>query len=307
MLDWTALRDFLSVVESGSLSAAAKRLRVSQPTVSRRIAALEAALNARLFNRTPRGLELTDAGETILRHTQSMEREALSAERAVTGSDTGLDGTVRVSMTGGLGVEWLTAELAAFRKRYEGIRLEVVIDNAPVNLLRREADIAVRLFRPEQADLIARRVGRNVVGLFANTEYLDARGRPQTVADLAGHDIVGFDEAFAQMGQARWLESNVGQEQIALRSNSLLAQLAAVRAGIGIGAVSCLIGRRDPRLERVIPNLDVIEQEIWLVTHGDLRRSARIRAAFDYLAEVIIAHRDELADQTPTAPQAKTG
>lgn len=298
MLDWTALRDFLAVAEAGSLSAAAKRLRVSQPTVSRRIAALETDLEARLFNRTPRGLELTEAGETILEHARRMDQEALAVARAATGTDSGLEGTVRLSATEGIGVEWLTRELSAFRDAYPGIRVELLIDNAAANLLRREADIAVRLFRPQQADLIARRVGHHVLGLFAAAEYLARRGTPARVEELAAHDIVGYDESIGHVAQAKWLLRHVSAEQLVFRSNSLLSQLQATRAGIGIGTHSALIGNRDPGLVRVLPEIDVTRQDIWLVTHPDLRRSARIRAMFDFLAELITTHRAELAGET---------
>lgn len=294
MLDWTSLRDFLAVAEAGSLSAAAKGLRVSQPTVSRRIAALEGDLDARLFNRTARGLELTEAGEKILSHARRMNQEAQAVARAATGIDSGLEGTVRFSMTEGIGVEWLTGELAEFRRAYPGIRIEVLIDNAAANLLRREADIAVRLFRPEQANLIARKVGLHAIGLFAAKDYLAKRGTPARIEDLAAHDFIGFDEAYLQMSQARWLAKHVPADRVIYSSNSLLGQLAATRAGLGIGAHSCLIGNRDASLSRVLPEIEAARQEVWLVTHSDLRRSARIRAAFDYFVDVIGRHKAEL-------------
>ncbi|MCG8692544.1 MAG: LysR family transcriptional regulator [Minwuiales bacterium] len=299
MLDWTALRDFLAVAEAGSLSAAAKHLRVSQPTVSRRIAALESGLDARLFNRTPRGLELTEAGEMILDHAKRMDQEAVAVERTASGTDSGLEGTVRLSATEGIGVEWLTGELAGFRDAYPGIRIELVIDNAAVNLLRREADIAVRLFRPQQSDLIAKRVGTHAVRLFAAKSYADRYGIPEKVEDLAKHYIVGFDEAFGHITQAKWLLRHVPADRMVFSSNSLLSQLAAVRAGVGIGSASALVGHRDPNLRPVLPHIDVANQEIWLVTHPDLKRSARIRAAFDYLADLIARNGEELAGGGP--------
>ena len=265
--------------------------------MSRRIAALESELDARLFNRTAHGLELTEAGEKILQHTRRMNQEAQAVARAATGIDSGLEGTVRLSMTEGIGVEWLTGELAGFRAAYPGIRIEVLIDNAAANLLRREADIAVRLFRPEQANLIARKVGLHAIGLFAAKDYLARRGTPSGIDELAQHDFIGFDEAYLQMSQARWLAKHVPADRVVYSSNSLLGQLAATRAGLGIGAHSCLIANRDGALARVLPEIEAARQEVWLVTHSDLRRSARIRAAFDFLVDVIARHKRELLGQ----------
>ena len=174
-LDWTALRDFLAVAETGSLSRAARRLGVSQPTLTRRMAALEERLRTELFRRTPRGVELTEAGESILPAARQMEQEAHAVELAISGRDAALAGLVRVTATEGLGIHWLTPALAEFQLAHPAIEIQLLLQNQVLNLLQREADIAVRLSRPLQSDLVARKVGELAFGLYASREYLDER------------------------------------------------------------------------------------------------------------------------------------
>ena len=300
-LEWTALRDFLAVAESGSLSAAARRLGVSQPTLTRRMAALEERLGAELFLRTPRGLELTEAGEAILEPARHMEQEARAAEVAVTGRDRALAGPVRITATEGLAIDWLTPELASFQKGHPEIEIQFLIRNTNVNLLEREADIAVRLGRPRQADLVARRVGTLAYGLYAEHGYLDARGRPRSDDDLRGHQAVVFDELLRHSQFGTWLERSLGPARIVYRANSIQAQLAAMRAGYGIGAQAPFIASRRAELERVLPERE-LHMEIWLVTHPGLRRSARMRAVYDFLLERFEAERDALAGAVAVEP-----
>ncbi len=295
LLDWTTLRDFLAVAEAGSLSAAARRLGVSQPTLTRRVAALEERFQTQLFHRTTRGLELTEAGESILEPARHMEQDAQAVELAVSGRDRALAGSVRITATEMLGSDWLTPELASFHREHPAIEIQVLIDNANLNLLRREADIALRLGRPRQADLVGRKVGRLVFGLYAARSYLDRAGRPAKSEDLAQHDCVAFDDALRHRGPGSWLEELVARGRIVYRANSVRAQLAAIRAGFGIGGHSSAFADPLPELERVFPDLG-LELELWLVTHAGLRRSARIRAVFDYLAERFTEQRDRFGD-----------
>ncbi len=294
-LDWTTLRDFLAVAEAGSLSAAARRLGVSQPTLTRRIAALEDRFQTQLFHRTTRGLELTEAGESILEPARHMEQDAQAVELAVSGRDRALAGAVRITATEMLGSEWLTPELASFHRQHPAIEIQVLIDNANLDLLRREADIALRLGRPRQADLVGRKVGRLVFGLYAARDYLDRAGRPTRGDDLERHDCVAFDDALRHRGPGSWLEDLVARGRIVYRANSVRAQLAAIRAGFGVGGHSSVFADPLPELARVLPDLG-LELELWLVTHAGLRRSARIRAVFDHLAERFGQQRDRFGD-----------
>jgi DNA-binding transcriptional LysR family regulator len=300
-LDWTSLRDFLAVAETGSLSRAARRLGLSQPTLTRRMAALEERFRTELFRRTARGVELTEAGESLLEPARQMEQEAHAAEVALTGRDSALAGAVRVTATEGLGIHWLTPELAAFQALHPAIEIDVLIQNETVNLLRREADIALRLGRPRQSDLVARKLAVLAFGLYGSTAYLERHGRPARQADLAGHRAVVFDEARQDRGYAPWLEPLLSAGSVAYRTNSLQAQIAAMRAGYGIGAAARFVADRHGELDRVLPELETT-LDVWLVTHAGLRRSARIRAVFDFLAERLAAARPAFAGRVAPPP-----
>src|SRR5262245_58437889 len=300
-LEWTALRDFLVVAETGSLSGAARRLGVSQPTLTRRMAALEARLGAELFLRTPRGLELTDAGEAILGPARQMDEEVRAVEVAVTGRDQALAGSVCITATEGLAIDWLTPELAVFQRTHPEIEIDFLIRNTNVNLLEREADIAVRLGRPQQVDLVARRVGDLAYGLYASSGYLDERGRPRDDDDLRGHQAVVFDQLLRHARLGAWLERSLGAARIVYRANSIQAQLSAMRAGWGIGAQAAFIASRRPELERVLPERSLL-LDIWLVTHPGLRRSARMRAVYEFLLDRFEVARDALAGLEPSDP-----
>lgn len=295
-LSWSALRDFLTVAESGSLSEAARRLGVSQPTLTRRMAALETELEAELFRRSSQGLELTEAGEAVLAPARRMDQEAQALELAVTGSDRALAGTVRITATEGLAVEWLTPSLGTFREAHPHIDLEILVRNTSLNVLRREADIAIRLGRPQQMDLVTRRIGSLVLGLYGSRSYLERAGTPQSHAELAAHQGVAFDERDVYTGAGTWLERSLGGAHVVYRANTLAAQRAAIRAGLGIGGQSCFIADRDPELVRVLPEVEV-RLEIWLVTHPGLKRSARIRAVYDFLVERLLASQELFAPE----------
>jgi len=298
-MDWSALRDFLAVAKTGSLSRAAHDLKISQPTLSRRIAALEEQLSTRLFVRTPRGLLLTDDGEAVLEGARRVEQEALSIERTADASQQTLTGTVRISLTEGLGTAWLPQKLAAFHLQHPGLCVEVLVDNRAVDLVRREADIAVRMFRPTQADLIAKRVGDVVMGLYATKAYMQINGRPETLEDLKNHTLVSFDESMVRNPAVQRLESHFLREKIVHRAGSFLGQLSATRAGIGLGVHDCFLAATDPELERLMPQWFHHRLEVWLVTHPDVRRSARIRAVYDFLCEAFAQDRALLMGEEP--------
>ena len=295
-LNWSSLKDFLAVAQYGSLSEAARHLGVSQPTLTRRMAALEESLRAELFRRSPRGLELTDAGEALLPPARQMQEGAQAAELAVSGRDLALSGLVRITATEGLAVEWLTPALARFRERQPQIEVEIIVRNTALNVLRREADIAIRLGRPRQAELVARRTGDLVLGLYASRAYVEAHGAPETLEELRLHRGIAFDEADVYTGAGGFLERALGGARVVYRANTLGAQLSAIRAGFGIGGQACFIANRDADLLRVLPESEV-RFEIWLVTHPGLRRSARIRAVYDFLAERLTAARPLLAGE----------
>jgi DNA-binding transcriptional LysR family regulator len=304
-LDWSALRDFLAVAKTGSLSRAAQTLNISQPTLSRRIAALEEQLGARLFVRTPRGLLLTDDGEAVLEGARRVETEALAIERKADASQQSLNGLVRISLTEGLGTMWLPGKLAAFHKLHPGLCVEILIDNRAVDLVRREADIAVRMFRPQQPDLIAKHVGDVVMGMYAAKSYLKLHGTPERAEDLKKHTLVGFDESMGGRNPAvQTLESHFERDRIIHRSNSFLGQLSATRSGIGLGVHDCFLADAAPELVRLMPRYFHHKLEVWLVTHPDVRRSARIRAVYDFISAAFAEDRAMLLGEEPVKKAA---
>lgn len=294
-MDWSAVRDFLAVAETGSLSAAARRLKVSQPTLSRRVADLEESLGATLFLRTPKGLLLTETGEGILKDAKDMETVALAIERQADAGRDALEGTVRVSATEGLGVNWLPRQLAAFHERYPRLLIEIHVDNRAVNLVRREADIALRLFRPEQPDLIAKKIGVLAMGLYGSKAYLEKHGSPTKIANLKNHLHVGFDESMTQRSDVQQLEQRFRPENIIHRSNSFIGHIQAASAGIGLAITDCYFGDAHPDLVRVLPRQLSHEMEVWLVTHAEISRAARIRVLFDHIANAFHEDREMFA------------
>ena len=285
-LPWELLHTLLGVLREGSLSGAARVLGLTQPTVGRHIAALEAALGQVLFTRSPTGLLPTEAARALRGHAEQMETAAAALQRAASsrgGAEAG--GTVRVTASEVVGIEVLTPIFAALRERHPGLVLELALSNRVQDLLRREADIAVRMTPPEQGQLIARRVGSIGIGLHARPDYLDRHGRPASLADMADHTLIGFDTVtpFIRAGAGRL--GGISRQSFALRSDSDLAQLALIRAGAGIGVCQLPLARREPLLERVVPDQFNWPLETWVAMHEDLRQNTACRLVFDALVD----------------------
>ena len=288
-MDWTCIQDLVAVADTGSLSGAARRLGVSQPTIGRRIEQLERDLNASLFNRSPKGLVLTDTGEQVLVHAQRMAEEALAVERIASGSNLLLEGVVRVTLTDMLGVKWLPQKLPEFYARYPHLRLEVVVDNRTLDLVRREADIAIRFARPQQLDLVTRQSVMFSYGLYAADTYLRQHAQPVSLRDFRRHSFISYDETVFHIPELKRLEKLVGQSQITHRSTSLNGVLEAVSQGIGIGILGNYQASRVPGLVQIMPDKFNVTFTAWVVTHADIYRKARIRAVFDFLYEKLAA------------------
>ena len=293
-LVWEGIQEFLAVASTGSLSAAARELGVSQPTVGRRIEGLEARLDAPLFLRTPQGLSLTETGEKILQHAEHMSDDALAIERIVTGGQKGLSGSVTISAIEGLGAGWLTGQLGAFYERYPEISIELMMQVQAADLLRREADIAIRFFRPSQLDLVAKRVGSVAFGFYASKDYLRQHPAPKTITDLNAHPFVSPDQEVMRYVEKEVHEMGLRFSHASFRSNSMMALLKATRSGYGIGVHTCIVADRQPDLVRILSNEALFVQEIWLAIHKDLRRSARIRAVLDFLIVLFESNRQAL-------------
>jgi DNA-binding transcriptional LysR family regulator len=278
---WDLYRSLHAVLREGSLSGAARALGLSQPTIGRHVDALEAALGRRLFLRSQRGLVATEAARQMLPYLEALAATSAALRRAVAATEGSVGGTVRITASEIVGVERLPPILAALRRRHPGLELS----NAVEDLLRRDADIAVRMVAPVQEALVARKVGTAELGLYAHAGYLAGRTPPARVGDLAAHDLIGFDRETpalrAFLAGYPWLAA----ANFAFRAGSDLAQLAAVRAGVGIGVCQVGIAARDPALVRVLPADFAPGLPTWVVMHEDLRTTPRVRAAFDLLAE----------------------
>jgi len=282
---WTLYRSGLAVMKEGSLSRAGRVLGLSQPTVGRHIEALEAALGrGRLFTRWQRGLIPTELALAMQPHLQAMALEAEAAARAASGGAGALRGTVRIAASEMVGGEVLPGLLAPLRAQHRGLVLELSLSNLTEDLLRREADIAVRMVRPAQTALVSRNIGTVSLGLYAHRSYAKAHGLPASFAALSDHALIGFDRATPFLeGAARYLAMN--RDAFALRVDNDLAALAAVRAGFGIGAVQNPIAARDAALLPVLPDKVSFDLPIWVVMHEDLKHVRRVRIVFDHLVE----------------------
>lgn len=283
-IDWERQRAFLAVLRTGSLSGAARLLDIAQPTVRRRIAELEAATGAALFTRTPGGLQPTEAGRAVAGHAEAMDHAAAAFVRAASVSAE-VAGRVRISASEIIAVEVLPPILAGLQRAHPGLMIDLSPTNRNEDVLRREADIAVRMVRPTQEALVAQRVGEVPLGLHARRDYLAEHGVPQSIAELAQHRIIGVEHDNAILRGMRAQGWPIDLERFGFRSDHDLAQLAAIRAGLGIGFCQIWLAARDPELVRVLPDTVAVALETWVVTHEDLRGVARIRATFDHLVE----------------------
>ncbi len=291
--DWSSYRTFLAVLEEGSLSGAARRLDLTQPTIARQIDILEVAIGTDLFVRSQRGLSPTEVALDLRPYAETLASTAAALLRQASGAAGEVRGTVRVSASEVVGVEHLPPILTRLRRRYPELVVELVVSNAADDLLQRGADVAVRNFEPTQAALVARRLPSIALGLHARRDYLERRGMPLTLADLANHDLIGFDRETPAIRAIVQRYPTFGRDVYALRADSDLARLAAIRAGYEIGICQVPWPGRDTDLIRVLAREVDIPLAMWVVMHEDLRTSARCRAVFDALVEDLSVPRAE--------------
>lgn len=284
LANWDDLRVFLAVARTGTLSGAARQLGVNHSTVFRRIAGFEASLDVRLFERLPTGYALTAAGEETLAIVERIEAEVATLDRAVTGQDLRLSGTVRITATDMLALWLLPEHLARFHAAYPGIEVEVAVANEALNLTRRETDIALRIGNTPPETLVGRRVGRLDFAVYGAPGYCTAHPDP----DLARHDWIGLDSAHAPL--VRRFEQFLPDVRPALRSNSVACTVQLAKAGLGLALLPCAIAEPQPDLVRIAEVPDTFSLDLWLLTHEDLRRTARIRAVMEFLAEALAGH-----------------
>ncbi|MGL4288059.1 MAG: LysR family transcriptional regulator [Phreatobacter sp.] len=280
---WDLYRSFLAVLDEGSLSAAARTLGLAQPTIGRHVDALEQALGLELFTRSQHGLSPTDAALELRPYAQSLASTTAALVRAASGEREAVHGVVRIAASEVVGVEVLPPILTGLRERYPALVIELTLSSSAEDLIRREADVAVRMFKPSQEALVARHIGGIEVRLHAHRRYLDRMGTPVSVGDVAGHSMIGFDRETAAIRSMSRRVAGFDRAKFALRADSDLAQLAMIRAGYGIGACQVGVARRDPALVPVVPEAFQLTLDTWVAMHEDLRSSRRCRVVFDAL------------------------
>lgn len=289
-LDWNHMRAFLATVERGSLSAAARQLGLTQPTLSRQISALEDRLGLLLFERLGKRLQLTGAGAQLAGHVREMGAAADRVGLAALGQSSAVAGTVRITAIDAFAAYLLPAVHERIRAVAPGIVLEVIASNALDDLMRREADIAIRHVQPTQPDLIARRCPDIEVGLYAATSWLDRIGRPASPGDLADMPFIGYPDVEAMIEHLRTRDIPLRAEAMSWRCASTLINWELVRRGLGIGIMFGGIGADMTGMEPVLPHMTPLTAPLWLVAHRELHTSPRIRLVFDALHDAL-SHR----------------
>ena len=285
--DWRLIRSFLAALEAGSLLGAAKRLNTSQPTLGRHIAELESQLGLLLFERTGRGLVATSAALQLADAARAMDAAALQLARQVSGAQKQVQGSVRITASQPVACFMLPPVLAQMRRALPDIQVELESSNAVSNLLRREADIALRMVRPDQATLVAKKIGVIPVGAYASRDYIARRGMPLKPLDLLTHEMIGYDKIEDILRGFRAFGTPLTREAFALRTDDMIVQSQAVRAGLGVGFLADYVVRSDAQVLRVLPMLALPELPMWLAVHREIRTSQRIRAVFDFLTEAL--------------------
>lgn len=280
-VDWNDLQYFLALARTGALSGAARELGVEHTTVGRRLAALETALGARLFTRGPSGLALTEAGNAILQNAQTVADRVAAIKLQVGGVDSRMQGVVRLTIPES--VDGYFVQMAReLRSQHPGIVLDLVSDNDPLEIRSGEADLAVRFCDVDDPDLVVRTLGRGGWALYASLDYVARKGVPSDINDLAGHEVVAYDDRAADVIGARWLRAHTAPGTCALRANGTATVANAAVAGLGIAPLPCMIGDREARLVRM--SSEVLDTcTITLAVHPDLTQVARMRRTIDFL------------------------
>ncbi|MEM7169717.1 MAG: LysR family transcriptional regulator [Pseudomonadota bacterium] len=283
--DWNQIRAFLAVADRGSLSAAARVLSLTQPTVGRQISALEQALGVVLVERTGRSVTLTPTGQDLVEHVRVMADAATKVSLAASGHSQTIEGLVTITASDVMCTYTLPRILQRLSEFAPMLEVHLIADNQIRDLLRREADIAIRHVRPDQADLIARLVQEPTAHLYASEDYLSQRGWPKTKEDLRHHDFIGLSDNERMIAHLRNLDINVTPENFLYGSNSGVAAWELVKQGLGVLVMADDVAQGTDGIERLLPDMEAIQFPVWLTTHRELRTSRRIRVAFDFLAK----------------------
>ena len=298
MFDWNDLRYFLAVAREGSTLAAAKALGVSQPTVQRRLSALEEGIKRKLVEHHPTGYRLTELGKTLFPYAEDVERSVTGFQRQLISGGQDLSGTLRVTCPEGMASRLLAPLIEAFRTKYPELRVDLIMTDRRLDLAKGEAEVAVRMHQPGDDSLIARKIADTPWSIYASRSYIKRHGRPQRQEDLDNHAVIEFGGEIAQIGASGWLRTTAPRATVAARGNSMLGVLAAVKSGAGLAPLPMLLGGGEEDLEPLLAPIPEIGSKIYIVMHSDLRRTARVRAFCDFVAAEIGRFRPLLLGAT---------
>lgn len=284
--DWNLVRSFLAITRSGSLTAAAKRLKIDYSTLSRRITALEASLGAQLFDRRTSGSSLTDAGQRLLEMAEQMDQLATSAAQSIGDSTLQANGAVRIGTTDGFGTKFLAPRLGGLSDRHPDLSIELVAMPREYNLSRREADIAVTVTQPSEGRLHARKLTDYELGLYASESYLAKHPKIDSIADVPSHRFISYIDDLIFSRELEYAHFVSPELRPAIKSSNLIAQLNSTVSGAGLCVLPCFMTTSEPQLVRVLPAFKLI-RSFWLLLHSDLRNIARVRVTADFIAEQV--------------------
>jgi DNA-binding transcriptional LysR family regulator len=306
VFDWNDLRYFLAVARAGSTNAAAKALRVNQSTVQRRLAALEQGTGRKLFERHLNGYRLTALGEDIRIHAEAVEAAIAALERRLAATETEITGTIRVTCAEGIASFLMTPLLEAFRRRYPGLRVDLLIADRYFDLGKGEADVAVRAGSPADETLVGRKIADNTWAVYASHAYVEQHGRPEGVADLDRHAVIAFEDQIAGVHAARWLNAVAPNAVVAARSNTVSGLVWMAKSGIGLAVLPVHLGDEQAELVRVLDPVRELDSPLYLLVHPDLRRVPRVRAFLDFVVAEIDRFRPAMLGRRE-APERASG
>jgi len=287
-MNWDGLRYFIAAADAGSLSAAAIQLGSNQPTVGRHIDTLESELGIKLFQRSVRGLSLTQEGQYIYEQSKHIQNSIVKIQRSIQGDKDTVSGTVTLSVPEGIGQEILIPALSGFYHKYPHIDLIINVSASSANLTLGEAELAIRLYRPEESNLVVKRLGEMKLGLFASAKYDERHALPVTEKDLYTHRVIAYGDQLANLPENQWLLKYIDKSLRILSSDSTISRLNATRAGIGISIQPLIIAQNKPDLLQILHGAKVPSHNAWLAYHKDFRQVARIRAVIDFVSNLLI-------------------
>jgi DNA-binding transcriptional LysR family regulator len=287
MENWDDIRIFLAVARHGGLASAASHLGVNHTTVARRLSGLEAALNTRLVDRTPIGVNLTVAGRNFLGHAERIETETLRAEQKLYSASGSISGKVRLATREAFGAWLVCPKVALLRRRYPDLELELLSEARTISLLKRDADITVSLHYPSQGRVIVQKLTDYRLGLFASRAYLKEYGPINSIADLKDRDVIWYVDDIVDIAEQRYMQRIVSEARAGFRATNILAQYVAMSTGMGVGIIPVYHASQDPNLLRILPDQLEEMRTYWLSVHPDTQRLPSVRAVIDFLVEIV--------------------